>query len=303
MTEFEKLLQQPERCLQIAQEIAARHDLPADIARIEEGSALVFSLAGQMILKIFAPEDKWFCLSETIFLSNFYRSLPIPRLIAHGMYGKSFYIVMEQLQGVQWSQVWDSLMEREQRSLICQLGELVRAVHSRSPYPAAEFSPFKWDTIIEEQRTNLVDHHRAYGLEPLWLDQLVEYVESCPIDYHDPARLVPLHTELMPDHLFVQAQGSEWRLTGLIDFEPWMMGYAEYEFAAVGLFITQGNRDLFRLFLNSYGYQEIPADLSRQIMVFLLLHRYSNLNWFLNLLPPDHGFTTLHQLEQYWYGI
>jgi hypothetical protein len=38
-------------------------------------------------------------------------------------------------------------------------------------------------------------------------------------------------------------------------------------------------------------------------MAFLLLHRYSNLTWFLSLLPPDAHFTRLGDLEQFWYGL
>ena len=84
-----------------------------------------------------------------------------------------------------------------------------------------------------------------------------------------------------------------------------MVGHAEYEFCAVGLFLSQGDKDLFRLFLSSYGYgdSDLTAELSRRILGFLLLHRYSNLNWFLTFIPANRRFTRLAQLEQYWYGV
>jgi hypothetical protein len=47
----------------------------------------------------------------------------------------------------------------------------------------------------------------------------------------------------------------------------------------------------------------LTPDLSRRIMIFLLLHRYGNLRRFLGLIPPDLRFTTLPQLEQYLYGV
>jgi hypothetical protein len=35
-------------------------------------------------------------------------------------------------------------------------------------------------------------------------------------------------------------------------------------------------------------------------MIFLLLHRYSNLNWFFTFLPQP--MTILEQLEQFWFS-
>lgn len=89
-----------------------------------------------------------------------------------------------------------------------------------------------------------------------------------------------------------------------ISFEPSMVGQREYDFCAVGIFITQGNSGLFREFLSSYGYadSDLTDDLRRRIMMWLLLHRYSNLSWFLTLIPGTSNLTKLEELEQYWFG-
>ena len=73
----------------------------------------------------------------------------------------------------------------------------------------------------------------------------------------------------------------------------------------MGLFLTGGDRELFRHFLAAYGYQEaaLTDELSRRIMVLLLLHRYGNLRRFLDLLPAGRQFSRLQELEQHWFGV
>jgi hygromycin-B 7''-O-kinase len=166
-------------------------------------------------------------------------------------------------------------------------------------------APFRWHPFIDSQKESLLERHRNWGLDPSWLSQIPEYMAGISLDVHGPAYMAPLHTELMQEHIFIEKRGNDWTLSGLIDFEPSMVGHREYEFCAVGLFITRGDRDLFRLFLSSYGYTdaELTPDLNRRIMIFLLLHRYGNLRRFLGLIPPDLRFTTLPQLEQYLYGV
>jgi hygromycin-B 7''-O-kinase len=67
----------------------------------------------------------------------------------------------------------------------------------------------------------------------------------------------------MRQHLLVEP--DPWRLTGLIGFEPAMRGGREYEFAAVGVFFTQGDAGLLRRTLASYGH-DLDDGLSRRLL-------------------------------------
>ena len=84
-----------------------------------------------------------------------------------------------------------------------------------------------------------------------------------------------------------------------------MVGHTEYEFCAVGIFITQGNPRLLRLFLSAYGYTTaaLTPAFSRRMMALLLLHRYSNLRWFRNRAAGMAEMANLQQMEQYWFGL
>ena len=84
-----------------------------------------------------------------------------------------------------------------------------------------------------------------------------------------------LHTEVMAQHLLVTMDARGRRLSGLIDFEPAMRGEREYEFAAVGVFVAQGDARF--------------------------LHRYSHLAGWLRRLP-EPAEPTLNGLADRWFA-
>jgi hygromycin-B 7''-O-kinase len=274
--------------------------------RIEGGTNLVYASSDGSILKIFPPHEVSFFQTECAFLKYLYGRLPVhtPALHAADDWDDFLYIIMEQIQGTPLTHVWGSLSLAERCSIVSQIGEMVRSLHGLPTYPLADL-PVKWDAFIDQQQANLLSNHTAYGLPPEWLDQLPNYIDAIPLDLHNPARMAPLHTELMQEHLFVKPEGNGWVISGLIDFEPSMVGHREYELGAVGLFITQGDHELWRMFLSAYGFQQadLTPELSRRIMKWVLLHRYSNLQWFLTLIPEGVPKTKFEHLEQYWFGL
>lgn len=304
--QFEQLLTQPGPCLELARGVCDRHRLSLDCTRIEGGSRLMYATADGHIIKIFPTHEDDFFETETVFLKQLHGRLPVPtpRLYAADRWQRYPYIVMERLSGTPLTETWNGLNDDEKQEIVRQLGVAVRALHNL-PVDLFAAAPFQWHPFIDHQRESFLTNHRNWGLDPAWLSQLADYMDGFPLDIHDAAQLVPLHTELMREHIFIEKKGRDWVISGLIDFEPSMVGHREYEFCAVGLFITRGNRDLFRLFLSSYGYTdaELTDELSRRIMVLLLLHRYGNLKRFLTLIPPHRQLTTLHQVEQYWFSF
>lgn len=108
----------------------------------------------------------------------------------------------------------------------------------------------------------------------------------------------------MREHLLVTHDSAGWHLSGLFDFEPAMIGAPEYDFASFGLFVSCGEARLLRRALLAYGYApaELDGALQCRLMAYALLHRYSNLRWYLERLPP-HADTTLEQLARRWWSF
>ena len=78
----------------------------------------------------------------------------------------------------------------------------------------------------------------------------------------------------------------------------------EYDFASLGLFVSCGDGRFLRRVLRACGYAEAALDeaLPCRLMAHAILHRYSNLRWYLERLPAD-GATTLQQLAQQWWSL
>lgn len=108
----------------------------------------------------------------------------------------------------------------------------------------------------------------------------------------------------MREHLLVTEDfGGAWRLSGLIDFEPAMRGEREYEFVAVGVFVAEGDARFLARTLAAYGYHhdQLGPDLRRRLLVWGILHRYSNLRWWMRRLP-EPAQPTLGALADCWFA-
>ncbi len=136
-----------------------------------------------------------------------------------------------------------------------------------------------------------------------WLEQIPEFLDTWK-PAPGGARAL-LHTEVMREHMMVERHTAlGWRLSGWFDFEPAMVGDPDYEFASVGLFVACGDARFLHRTLRAYGHvgADSGAALGCRFMAHALLHRYSNLPWYLRRLPPN-GETTLEQLARHWWAL
>ena len=108
-----------------------------------------------------------------------------------------------------------------------------------------------------------------------------------------------LHTELMRDHVFVKNNQGKWSVSGLIDFEPSVVGSPEYDFASVGLFVAMNETHLFKTFLAGYGADLTDKNISKRVMAYTILHRYSNLKWYMSFMPKGNS---LEELSSTWFS-
>jgi len=195
--------------------------------------------------------------------------------------------------------VWPELDHEHRLRFARRLGLFTHELHA---LPHSGF-PADWPDFRRRFCTDIGRRHAASGAtsEQLeWLRAFVAKVGDLP-----DGPLVPLHTELIGQHLYVDERGGQLELTGLIDFADAMLGPAPYEFGALVGFIFQGERGLLREFLLGYGIPE--ANLTRRysetLLAWSLHHRFSNLGRTLAMLEPlglsslDDIATVLYSLE------
>ncbi|WP_437681464.1 phosphotransferase [Sorangium sp. So ce131] len=286
--------------------ICARHGLLGrDIARFATGSLPVYAVGDTLVLKLYPPHAQGPFETESDVLALLAGRLPIPtpRLEATGALDGWGYVLMERLGGRSLAEAWPEVPPAARERLAEVVGECLAALHAIDPGEVRAGRP-DWAEFVRGQRERCVEQQRARGLGAAWLEQIPEFLGSVALE--PPARGALLHTEVMREHLLVgPGAGGGLALSGLFDFEPAMVGAPEYEFASVGVFVSCGDAPLLRRLLCAYGYREGELDrsLQRRFMAYALLHRYSNLRWYLERVPPRAGEDTLDDLAARFWAV
>ncbi|MEU3355348.1 aminoglycoside phosphotransferase family protein [Streptomyces sp. NPDC037389] len=198
------------------------------------------------------------------------------------------------LPGENLAHCWDRIPPADRERLVAGIGEALAVLHSLDPGPLKDvLGPGGWGAFLDRRRECAVKQQRAHGLPAAWSRQIPEFLDSVPLP-RAPRRSL-LHTEVMRRHVLVDPDG--WRLTGLFDFEPAMVGDQAYDFVAVGLFVPRGEPSLLARLATAYDRTFAPDEL----LAYALLHVYSNLPWYLReLCVPAEG--TLPALAEAWFG-
>jgi hygromycin-B 7''-O-kinase len=280
--------------------LLAGHGLAGEsVQRFDSGSLPVYAVGDAHVLKLFPPDEQTHADIEAGVLAAVQGRLPIPtpRLVAAERHDGWPYVLMSRLRGERLVDAWPHLSEAERDRAADTLGQAVAALHAIDTVPLADLRP-AWHEFLPAQRTSAAERQQKPGLAALWVQQVEGFLARW---MPAPApRLALLHTELMREHLTVH-QGH---LAGLFDFEPAMIGAPEYDFASTGLFVACGEARTLRRILLAYGYAPAALDenLSMRLMAYALLHRYSNLRWYLERLPAPEA-TTLEHLALRWFNL
>jgi hygromycin-B 7''-O-kinase len=277
---------------------------PGNLSLFETGSLPVFAAGHAHVLKLFPP-----CFAEEeprerSVLERLAGALPVPTpgVAASGEVEGWRYLVMDRLRGDPLDGLWRSLTSPHRVDLAEQTGALLAALHALDPQDAAALRP-DWPCFVREQSERCVERQRGLGAAESWLEQIPPFLEVASVSLE--ARRVLLHTEIMRAHLLAERGAEGWKLSGLLDFEPAMIGAAEYEFASVGLYVTRCDAAALGALLRAYGYreQELGLPLQRRFLAYALLHRYSNLRRYLQEDPPPPGIETLDALAATWWAL
>jgi hygromycin-B 7''-O-kinase len=304
--EYTEVYRNSTLCTEAAITICARHGLPVDqLRRYSNGSTIVFAIGTERVLKIFSPMFQRNYENECLVLNHINSSLPIrtPRLMEADHWDGWPYVIMEQLPGVDMCDAWDTMTIEVQTGICTTIGEATAALHS-IPVEGLESITPDWAEFVRQQIEGCVERQRSRGVEEQWLKQIPEFLEKLKAELVRPFPPVLLHTELMGDHILVRQTEDGWAVSGLIDFEPSTVGAAEYEFASAGLFVSSGNPLLLRTLVVCLGLVVwvFCGGVVGGLLGFGLLHRYSNLRWYLNILPAPHA-TTLDDLARTWWAL
>jgi hygromycin-B 7''-O-kinase len=279
-------------------EICRRHGITGAARKYAGGSTIVFAVGGDLVVKLYEQFIRENGIVEERVLRHVDGRLgiPTPGVVARGELDGWRYVVMRQLRGRLLSDAWPDLSADARLRACQQIGRAMARLHALGSDAPALPGPV-WAEFIPRQRPTCIDRQRAKGLGDAWLEQIPAFLASVHLPSDAPALL---HTEMMREHVMVDDGGE---VAGIFDFEPSMLGAPEYDFASAGIFLTGGDPVLWDAFLAAYGLARTARDpeMPRRVMAYALLHRYSNLRWYLDTIPP-RAATTLDALAQEWFG-
>ena len=275
----------------------------ARLSRYAAGSRPVYATGG-LVLKLFPPVatwPRWQVEAEVLAAVQARLPTPTPQVQAAGEHDGWGYVLMSRLLGVPLDTVWDQVPAAGRDRLAGQLGETIAALHQLPPPAIRDWWPANWPAFVAQQRAQAVSEQRDLGLPAVWADQIPGFLDAVALPSTVP---VLLHTEIMREHLLTAEDArGEWRVSGLIDFEPAMRGEREYEFVAVGVFAAEGDAQFLTRTLTAYGYHrdQLGPGLRRRLLAWGILHRYSNLTWWMQRLPKPTQ-PTLDSLADCWFA-
>lgn len=284
-------------CSELVENICRSNSFNFKEKRIYEGSRILYEIEEHKIVKVFSQDELSFCNNEAEYLETLHGKLTVttPELFAKGIYNGLPFLIMQKLEGFPLKSVWNDISIWEKRRIIAQIAHILKELHS---LPCELFSTGKpdWKDFINTQTLNLLQNHRESGLSNAWTENISRFIRDTDA-IENSSESVICHAEIMQEHLFVEESNRGFNITGLIDFEPSMIAVPEYDFCSIGLFISAGDKGLFNHFLDTYGYKRD----SRGIMRMLLLHKYSNMKWFMSTLPDSVHINSIEELSDYWF--
>lgn len=288
----------------LAAAIAAVHATGETPVRFAAGSVPVYGLGERAVLKLFPAAEREHFDTERRALGFLHGKLPIatPDLLAHGEDGPWLWLLMSRIRGAPLADVWTQLDVAARERVMRQAGEALAALHALPlhglPLDGLNAAATPWAEFIADRHAHCVQRQRDAGLAEPWLERIAHWLDAHPPPFE--GRVALLHTEVMREHLFAVQHDGSWQLSGLIDFEPSMLGPPAYEFASVGVFLSAGDPGLLAAVLQGYGLRP-DRTWREQVFTCLLLHRYSRLRWYLDRLGvPDD--TPLESLVDQWFG-
>ena len=190
---------------------------------------------------------------------------------------------MDRIGGYPLAHFWPALGHEHRRRLARDLGSFCHELHALE----SRGFPSGWDAFWRTISTNVGSRHAAAGGPPALLAEIDAFlVKVGPLTAD---RLVPLHTELIDQHVYADERDAQVELSGLLDFADSRLGASHYDFSAPVEFIFKGERGLLREFLLGYGVPEahLTPSHSEKLLGWSLCHRFGTLARTLALVEPQ----------------
>ena len=295
---FDREFQSPEWLI-TAKDICHSHGLTSERRERAGGSDhIVVFIDDEIVLKIYRPDRNCFERERKALESNAERKSKFlfPEIIHAGHFKGFDYLIFTRLPGEAMSRgQFLELPPRVRTRLVETLASELSQFHS---FDSREFV-CDWKEFVDDRAETFIARQIKHGVNSKIINALPAFFDenlgSVPL-----SPTVFLHGDVHFGNLRFGQIDSEWRLLGLFDFADSRRGFFEYDLIAVGVLMLQGERELQREFLLSYGYREKDLDeaMRRRLMLMTILYETSDLKRYALRLRPDAVELNLEELEK-----
>ena len=217
------------------------------ISRINEGFTHWMyncELEGKnVILRIGYNTKTDYTIKKELWVTEKYREvkIPVPEIYAEDTTRKEFpfeYLIMQKLPGQCLGKIWENLNIEEQKEIAFKIGQLMDKLHTIKfdKYGYIEYGGVKddgqfsfrevknstelqWTAKLMDSGFRDLGGMVAQGLiTPEQTSEIAKYLHK-KIHLTKHAESVLIHGDLVLDHIFVEKENSEFKITGLCDLE------------------------------------------------------------------------------------
>jgi serine/threonine protein kinase len=193
-----------------------------------------------VIIKIVVDKsrtDRW--LKEVAALSKVRCTGFAPRLIKVGRIEAWPWFAYARLPGIPWSSVYHDISE-EQRGLVwSEVGKALRRLHE-----------INFD-VADEDRPHLIYPEDCLCRRPIISMALTRIAEITRLTAPGFSNRL-IHRDISPDNVIVRKCGSDWKLSGIVDFELATVGDPAEDLAMIILQGFWNEPELFSIFFDAY---------------------------------------------------
>lgn len=275
------------------------------LTRFSYGGNIVFSVDGQIVIKLYPSyvNDEFIKEKQVLeFLNSQSLSVDIPKLISTGQFEGWNYLIMSELKGTLLIDIFDELSLDEKKQIAFDLGKIIREIHDAT-ISTNQDDYNHWKQFITNQLEQVENHHKNNGMNEELVNQLTNYVDD--ETFQGNVQIVLLTGEYTPFNLIMNKVDGMWKFTGLIDFADCFVGNSKYDLLGPIAFMFYPFEGLNRIFLESYGYSnnELNEGFQKELMTYLLLHRFSNISFYQEKSEVAKKAISLKELENKFFNF
>lgn len=287
----------------------AAHISSHTLERIPGGSNIIYALDDARVFKLFAPLylDDALIEEEGLDVTTCANlGLPSPEILERGEHEGWRWLVMTRLHGVnpivsggyEWLPQLDA---RDRAHIIGQLGDWMRASWESSVFQSMNLPErwTDWEAVQRKLRSELVQTHQRRGATQPWLDQLEPFFEG----WQPLTATRVVHADLHGRNLLVSDRSGRWEISGVLDFADTLHAPPLYDLAAPVIYMVMGEQALATTFYERLLGTPHGLD-AKQMMQWILLHRFSNLGFYSTHMPHVAGrCDTLDEMARLMTGL